>query len=140
MKASSPLESRIRALALAYPEATEHFPWGERAIKVKGKVFLFMHGERDRISLSVKLPSTHFQAIALPFTEPTGYGLGRSDWVTAKFSSSADMLDQCREWLDESYRAVAPKKLVSTLDAPPSGAAPKTPAPRKRKTTSPRRR
>lgn len=123
MKTSSPLESRIRAIALAYPEATEHSPWGERAIKVKGKVFLFMRGERDSISLSVKLPSTHFQALALPFTEPTGYGLGRSGWVTAKFPASADMLDQCREWIDESYRAVAPKKLLATLDGSKAASA-----------------
>lgn len=117
MKPSSPLESRIRASALAYPDATEEFPWGERAIKVKGKVFLFMRGERDHISLSVKLPQTHFQALALPFTEPTGYGLGRSGWVTARFpSSDDDMLEQCREWIDESFRAVAPKRLVATLD------------------------
>lgn len=139
MKAASPLEARIRAVALEYPEATEHFPWGERAVKVKGKVFLFMRGERDHISLSVKLPQTHFQALALPFTEPTGYGLGRSGWVTAKFSSSnADMLEQCREWIDESYRAVAPRKLIARLDgtvaATPAGqaAARKTAAARKR--------
>ena len=117
MKPASTLEARIRDVALAFPDATEDFPWGERAIKVKGKVFLFMRGDRESISLSVKLPSTHFQALALTFTAPTGYGLGRSGWVTAKFPASNDeMLEQCREWLDESYRAVAPKKLVASLD------------------------
>ena len=141
MKTSSPLEARIRAIALEYPEATEHFPWGERAMKVMGKVFLFMRGERESISLSVKLPSTRFQALALPFTEPTGYGLGRSGWVTANFSASNDeMMEQCREWIDESYRAVAPKKLVASLDTRTAGAEPKAPAARKRKTTSPRKR
>jgi hypothetical protein len=34
------LEGRLRATALAYPTATEDFPWGERAIKVGGKAFL----------------------------------------------------------------------------------------------------
>ena len=29
----------LRAYAKAYPEAHEDFPWGESAIKVRGKVF-----------------------------------------------------------------------------------------------------
>jgi hypothetical protein len=40
-------EAGLRAHALTKPEATEHFPWGERAIKVKGKVFLFIVCRRD---------------------------------------------------------------------------------------------
>ena len=36
------LEQVLRDRALAYPDATEDFPWGERAIKVRGKTFLFM--------------------------------------------------------------------------------------------------
>ena len=44
--------------------------------------------------------------------EPTGYGLGRSGWVTARFGPGDDVpLDLIRRWLVESYRAVAPKKL-----------------------------
>jgi hypothetical protein len=34
------IETALRDYALGFPEATEDFPWGERAIKVKGKVFL----------------------------------------------------------------------------------------------------
>ena len=49
-------ETTLRAHAMAKPEATEHFPWGERAIKVKGKVFLFMYADKTRLSLSTKLP------------------------------------------------------------------------------------
>lgn len=28
--------ARLRAVALAYPEATEDFPWGHTAVKVRG--------------------------------------------------------------------------------------------------------
>ena len=31
-------EAALRKVALGYPEAHEDFPWGERVIKVKGKV------------------------------------------------------------------------------------------------------
>ncbi len=33
----------LRNAAMTYPEAHEDFPWGEVAIKVSKKVFLFMH-------------------------------------------------------------------------------------------------
>ena len=57
----------------------------------------------------------------LPFTEPTGYGLGKSGWVTAKFDDTPP-LPLLKEWLDESYRAQAPKKLQAMLEQPPSRA------------------
>lgn len=51
-------EAALRAHAMAKPEATEHFPWGERAIKVNGKVFLFMYADATKLSLSTKLPAS----------------------------------------------------------------------------------
>ena len=111
-------ERRIRAIALAYPEAYEEMPWGHSAIKVRKKVFLFMGTSEGRFSLSVKLPHSHPAALLLPFAEPTGYGLGKSGWVSARFDA-ADLppLPMLREWIEESYRAVAPKKLAALLDA-----------------------
>lgn len=107
----------IREVALGYPEATEDHPWGETAIKVNGKVFLFLGmSEEKKVSFSVKLPSSRDIAIDLPFTEPTHYGLGKHGWVTAKLDDLSDApLDLIKAWIDESYRAVAPKKLVKTL-------------------------
>lgn len=111
------VEARLRDHALSFPEAYEEFPWGERAVKVKKKVFLFMRCEADRLSLSVKLPASGPLALALPFTEPTGYGLGKSGWVTASFAPGEQVpVDLLQEWIDESYRAVAPKKLAAQLD------------------------
>ena len=45
MPAPKHVESRLRELALAYPETREDFPWGERVIKVKDKIFLFMRAD-----------------------------------------------------------------------------------------------
>jgi hypothetical protein len=44
-------EAALRALALAYPESHEDFPWGHRAIKVRGKAFVFMSKDEDRREL-----------------------------------------------------------------------------------------
>ena len=112
------LELELRDYAMTFPEATEDHPWGHRAIKVKGKSFLFLGGEKNtkELSLTVKLPSSRDMAVDLPFAEPTGYGLGKSGWVTARFAKVSDVpMDLMKAWIDESYRAIAPKKLVKGL-------------------------
>ncbi len=105
----------IRQFALAYPETREDHPWGESAIKVKGKTFVFMGLTEGRFGLSVKLPRSRDFALDYPFTEPTHYGLGKSGWISASFTGKdSPPLDVLRFWVDESFRAIAPKKLVAT--------------------------
>jgi len=111
------VESELRDFALAYPETHEDFPWGERAIKVKGKVFIFMRTTEDEISFSVKLPQSRDIALDLPWAEPTHYGMGKHGWVTAKVDPKDAPLDMIKAWIDESFRAVAPKTLVKKMDA-----------------------
>lgn len=113
-----PQELLVRDLALAYPEAHEDFPWGHRALKVRGKAFVFASKDEAALSLSVKLPWSAEGALQLPNCEPTHYGLGRSGWVTATFGPREKAPeDALRSWIDESYRAVAPKRLVAGLGA-----------------------
>jgi len=112
------IELQLRDYAMTFPEATEDFPWGHRAIKVKKKMFFIVGGEKDtkELSMSVKLPSSRDIALDLPFAEPTGYGMGKSGWVTARFTKASDIpVDLIKAWIDESYRAIAPKKLSKTL-------------------------
>jgi len=114
------LELELRDYAMSLPEATEDFPWGHRAIKVKKKAFVFLGGEKNmtELSMSVKLPQSRDMANDLPFAEPTGYGLGKSGWVTARFTKVADVpMDLLRAWIGESYRAIAPKKLSKLISA-----------------------
>ncbi len=121
------LETALRAYALCFPEATEDFPWGERAIKVNGKTFLFMRADPEEVSFSVKLPHSRFFVLDMPNTEPTPYGLGKHGWVTARFPSAPkEALDVYKMWIEESYRAVAPKKLIARLDGQGAAAKPLT--------------
>lgn len=109
----------LRDFALAYPETHEAFPWGHRVIKVREKGFVFIGGEEGSIGISVKLPQSGEAALSLPFTEPTGYGLGKSGWVSARFGADDELpVPILRAWIDESYRAVAPKTLVKSLGLP----------------------
>jgi predicted DNA-binding protein (MmcQ/YjbR family) len=139
-----PQEQLFRGIALAFPEAHEDFPWGHRAIKVRGKAFVFMSKDEPELSISVKLPWSSEGALQFPFCEPTHYGLGRSGWITAAFGARKKApVDALRSWIDESYRAVAPKRLVAGLDpgAGPAKAAAR-PVPERRRTARarPRRR
>jgi predicted DNA-binding protein (MmcQ/YjbR family) len=105
--------------ALGYPETIEDFPWGHSAFKVKGKVFLFTYlcEEEGFLSLSVKLPISGKMALTLPFVSPTQYGLGKSGWVTARFYVKDEIpLDMVKEWVDESFRAIAPKRVLAKLE------------------------
>ena len=111
-------EVSLRKLALTYPQATEDFPWGHRAFKVKKKMFLILSFDKDVFNVTMKLPDSGKQAVQLPFAEPTGYGLGKSGWVTASFGPKDKVpIELLEDWMDESYRAIAPKKLVQELEA-----------------------
>ena len=107
---------RVRDYALGFPETTEAFPWGESAFKVKGKTFVFMRADPADLSFSVKLSKLRKQALALPGSEPTHYGLGAKGWVTLRPSAKTS-LDLLLSFVDESYRAIAPKRVLEQLDA-----------------------
>jgi predicted DNA-binding protein (MmcQ/YjbR family) len=110
-------KKKLLKAALAYPDAWKDHPWGETVVKVGKKVFVFLGLPRGGFSLSCKLPHSFDVALStLPFAESTGYGLGASGWVTARFEGKDDVpFPLLLEWLDESYRAVAPAKLVKQL-------------------------
>ncbi len=113
-----PLADPIRAFAFSLPEAWEDHPWGDAVAKVGKKVFAFL-GSPDPdggFTFSVKLPTSNDEALALPFTVPTGYGLDRGNWVTVHAPPDAP-IDLLLGWIEESYRAVATRALVARLDA-----------------------
>ncbi len=126
-------ETFLRDRAMAYPGATEDFPWGHRAIKVKAKMFVIFANENGTLRVTMKLPDSNAYALMQPYAKPTGYGLGKSGWVTCSFAPDADIpTDLLEEWIEESYRAVAPKGLVLALNARQAGLPEPTPAPPKR--------
>lgn len=111
-------EAELRAFALTFPDAVEDYPWGQPTAKVRGKAFVFFGRPGDgSLSFSVKLPRTAPEALSLPFCAPTGYGLGKAGWVTVRLAPGEPVLmGWLQAWIGESYRAVAPKRLVKALD------------------------
>jgi CheY-like chemotaxis protein len=91
---------------------------------VKGKIFLFAGVRDGELSFAAKLPQSRRAALAQPFAAPTGYGLGKAGWVTCTFQAGkSPPIDVLLGYIEESYRAIAPKKLVAQLDAAPAPAA-----------------
>lgn len=109
----TPLIRMLRDHALRYPETREDFPWeGDRVIKVRKKIFVFL-GDGG---IGVKLTHSNQAALGMPSVKPMAYGLGRSGWVTIEISKGRKPpVDLLKTWIDESYRAVAPKTLVARL-------------------------
>jgi predicted DNA-binding protein (MmcQ/YjbR family) len=117
---------RVREFALSLPAATEDFPWGERLVKIKrkegvpswrkdgvgvlGPTFVWLGAD----AISVRLEASYEAAIALAGASPTTHsGLGQWGWLTVPLDSAdADLL--C-DWVEESYRAVAPKRFIAQL-------------------------
>ena len=130
------LSKELREFGLAYyPGAHTKSPWpGHLDLAVNDKTFAYLSPDDEPFGISCKLPHSCTAALMLPFTKPTEYGLGKSGWVSAQFKpgEAVPPVELFKAWMDESYRAQAPKKLVKTLP----GAAGVTPvaAPAAKKT------
>lgn len=65
--------------------------------------------------IGVKLPHSNALALSQPGVNPMGYGLGKAGWVGVALKPEMPF-EMLREWIDESYRAVAPRKLIKELE------------------------
>lgn len=122
--------NELRTFGLGFPGAHTKSPWpGHLDLAVKGKTFAFMSTDGEAFSLTCKLPDSGVAALMFPFASAAAYGLGKSGWVNAKFDDGvtppADLLPVFREWIEESFRATAPKKLAAARAAERGTAAEK---------------
>ena len=146
-KSPSAAMNELRAFGLGFPGAHTKSPWpGHLDLAVKGKTFAFMSTDGEAFSLTCKLPDSGVAALMFPFASAAAYGLGKSGWVNAKFDEGvtppADVLPVFREWIEESYRATAPKKLAAARaakrgDAPLAAVLPRAAKPKAAKKKGP---
>jgi len=113
-RSTQPSRAGLVVFALSLPEAWKDEPWEEdTVVKVRKKIFVFFGSERNPTQLGVKLPHSAAYALTLACATPMAYGLGRSGWVTVQLRSRDAPDDHLlRDWIVESYRAVAPKTLA----------------------------
>ncbi|MGW3118907.1 MmcQ/YjbR family DNA-binding protein [Streptomyces sp. NPDC001107] len=113
---------KVREFALGLPGAAEEFPWGETVAKVNKKVFVFLGMDDGSypLGITVKLreDAAHAHALTSPGAEPAGYGLGKAGWVRIPLAEEgAPAAELLCDWVEESYRVIAPKRLIAELDS-----------------------
>ena len=118
MRDARAVRRRVLGFALKFPGAYEDHPWGESVAKVNNKVFVFLGQGEDpsNLAMTVKLGESLEQALMVPGAAPTGYGLGRAGWVTVPFRDTTPPLPVLFDWVEESYRRIAPKRFLVELD------------------------
>jgi predicted DNA-binding protein (MmcQ/YjbR family) len=113
---------RVREFALSFPMAFEDFPWGVPVVKVATgskwpPLFLWLGArDADAHAIYMKLTDSYEQAVAIAGASPTAMsGVGQWGRLTVRLPVSD--VDLLFDWVDESYRNVAPKRLVALLDS-----------------------
>jgi predicted DNA-binding protein (MmcQ/YjbR family) len=113
--------ARLRKLCLALPEAHEIEAWGEPTFRVRNKMFAMYahannhHGNgRHAVWLKAAAGEQQRMVAAAPdcfFVPPY---VGKSGWVGLWLDGAAEW-DVVEEFACESYRLVAPKRLLAEL-------------------------
>ena len=118
-KGTDAILMELRAFGMAYPGVTVKSPWpGHYDLAVKDKTFAYLSLPGEPLGVGVKLPKSAAMALMLPMCTPMAYGLGKSGWVSSSFKgieASAIDVDMLKAWIDESYRAQAPKSFLKQL-------------------------
>ena len=111
------IEDRLRAICLAFPEATERPFGGHRApaFRVRDKLFLTL--SEDRTSLTVKAaPGEQSLLVA---SDPDRFFVppyvGSKGWVGVRTDPPPDW-EEVAELAEDSYRLIAPRRLVDRLE------------------------
>jgi predicted DNA-binding protein (MmcQ/YjbR family) len=106
-------KAQLRKHALSFESAYEDHPWGENVAKVNKKVFVFLGVADDQSEylMGVKLTHSLLYAHSRPDVEAMGYGLGKAGWCNVKRPARGAVdMKLIKEWIAESYEAVAPKR------------------------------
>jgi hypothetical protein len=130
---SSPL-TRLRKLCLALPEAHEVEAWGEPTFRVRNKIFASYaranshHGQgRNAVWVKAAPGDQSTMVAAAPdcfFVPPY---VGPSGWVGICLDGVVAW-DDVDEFLRDSYRLIAPKRLIASLDGEPGVVSRKSPS------------
>ena len=111
----------LRTVALSYPQAElgvacQGTALESSIVKARNKTFLFMSGAGPSCTVRLKLCTSQTEAMQLAANEPGRYKLGAHGWTTISFSESTPPpIELMKRWIDESYRAIADKKLSAML-------------------------
>ncbi|MCO4747555.1 MAG: MmcQ/YjbR family DNA-binding protein [Proteobacteria bacterium] len=106
----------VADFALTFPDTWVDHPWGDTVIKVRKKIVVMVNESSDDLRFSLKLPESAADALESEYATPTGYGLGKSGWVSFAIPAGKEPpMELLEAYVLEAYCAVAPKTLVKQL-------------------------
>jgi predicted DNA-binding protein (MmcQ/YjbR family) len=129
--------AHMRKICLALPETKETPTWGKPHFRVGEKIFAGCGEEDGRRVIGFKLEREHAEAIVHDPRFWRAPYVGQHGWVSMDAERVSDW-GEVRDLVLESYRLIAPKRLVALLqatDRPPGS----KPAPRARRAPKTRR-
>ena len=111
----------VRAVALSLPGAEERSHFDTPDFRVRGKIFATLAGP-DRMVVRIDPSDQTMLLAAEPGTfSPCAGAWGRRGWTYVQLDSVDP--DVLRDLVVESWRRLAPKRLVAVFDAVQSGQA-----------------
>ena len=131
------IHDRLLAIVKQLPEAEEAWPWGSIHCKVAGKIFVGWSRDQAGI-MRIGVRTTPELQSTLVASDPR-FSVAK---YTGKYGGIDVRLGPRPDWAEveqlivESYRIVAPKRLVRQLDDEHSSAAPGAPRQAKKQRTA----
>lgn len=132
---------KLLAIVKSLPETEEDWPWGSIHCKVAGKIFVGWGRDEDGImSIGIR---TNLELQAMLVASDPRFSIakyvGKYGGIDMKIGKNPDW-KEVEQFIVESYRIIAPKRLVKLLDARTSGGAAPAPAKKATKATAPKKR
>jgi predicted DNA-binding protein (MmcQ/YjbR family) len=110
--------ARLREICLAFPEAAERETWGQATFRVREKIFA-MAGDHGGDSSMTCKARPGLQAVLVGSAPSRFYVppyVGPKGWIGVYLNDGTDW-DELADFIEESYRMTAPKRLAAQLDA-----------------------
>jgi predicted DNA-binding protein (MmcQ/YjbR family) len=111
---------RVRKICLGFPETSEKLAWGHPTFRVRDKIFatIGVNADDKVVTMTTKPPPGDQEALLAegpPFFFPKYVGV--RGWIGFVVDSKTDW-KHVAELVEDSYREIAPKRLVAQLDEP----------------------
>lgn len=109
--------TRLRAICLALPEASEKEAWGDPTFRIRDKIFAMEKRGDGRVSLWCKAPDG--SQMVLVGADPKRFFVppyvGHKGWIGMRLDRRPDW-DEVAVLVRRSYRLIAPKKLAISVE------------------------
>lgn len=112
---------RLRRICLGLPEATEKETWGDPTWRVRDRIFAMQKGNVEGGRPSVWLKAADGVQGVLVGAGPDRFFVppyvGHKGWIGVHLDGRGVDWDEVADFVEDSYRLVAPKRLAARLDA-----------------------